>query len=81
MADVLSEASHLGAMINVWDFLLVDPLTLAHTEIEFDEVLPPQPRRNLRVVEGVVRRSARQWSGIALSADELDAVYVDSGDG
>jgi len=49
--------------------------------VEFDEVLPPQPRRNLRVVEGVVRRSARQWSGIALSADELDAVYVDSGDG
>ncbi len=81
IADVLSEASHLGAMSNVWNFLLEDPLALAHADIEFDDVLPPQPRRNLRVVKGVFHRVEKPWPGIALSDDELDAIYVDSGDG
>lgn len=81
LADVLSEATHLGAALRIWGFLLADPALMTSAEVEFDELLPSQPRLNHRVVAGVVHRSKARWSDIALSDDELDAIYVESGDG
>lgn len=81
LADVLSEATHLGAALSVWGFLLSEPPVMISEEVEFDELLPAQPRLNRRLVAGVVHRSTTRWSGIALSDQELDAIYVESGDG
>jgi len=81
VADVLSEATHLGAIGSVWGFLLGGPSALDSMEVEFQELLPPQPRRNHRVVAGVIHRSTARWAGLALSEEELGAVYVEDGDG